>query len=303
MPANHEEIEETSGEQTLVTPFASLEETKEKHAYIIFLSGPLMGKLHLLEKKTICLGRSADVDIPINDVGISRHHVEIECKPGKVVLKDLGSTNGTYLNGQRVGDPVELRDGDRIQISSATILKYAYQDQIENIFHEELYRMGTIDALTGAYNKRYFEGRIKEEFSYCFRNKVPLSLITFDIDHFKEINDTYGHPAGDYVLSGITALAKTMIRNEDILARTGGEEFVIMLKATKAGGALILAERLRKLIDLNDFEFEGHQIHATVSLGVATLSGRNFSDWQAMFQLTDRLLYQSKNAGRNRVSA
>ncbi len=287
-------------DQTIVTKMPELSK-KEKHAYVIFLSGPLMGKIHLLEEGKVVLGRGVDVNLTINDLGISRHHAAIEYKKGKAILQDLGSTNGTYVNGQKM-DKIELKDGDKIQISSSTILKYAYQDNIENVFHNELYKMAVVDALTGSYNKRYFEERIREEFSYCLRNNVPLSLMMFDIDHFKTINDTHGHPAGDFVLSHISTLAKSIIRSEDILARYGGEEFMVVLKATDAAGAIILSERLRRLVDESEFEFEGKKIHVTISLGVCTLNGQNFGSWENMLKLVDTLLYKSKNSGRNRVS-
>jgi diguanylate cyclase (GGDEF)-like protein len=292
---------ESSPEKTVITSING-DRGKDKHFYIIFLSGPLMGKMHLLEEGTIVLGRVAEVDLPINDLGISRKHCAIEFRGGKALLKDFGSTNGTFLNGKRVTE-AELREGDKIQISSSTIFKFDQQDKIENIFHKELYKMAVVDALTGVYNKRYFEERVQEEFSYCFRNKVPLSLVMFDIDHFKKINDTYGHPTGDYVLSRIAGLAKTIVRSEDILARYGGEEFVVILKASDAEGALTLAERLRRLIEESEFDFEEKKIRITISVGVASLVGQNFANWETMLKLADSLLYKSKNAGRNRVSA
>lgn len=292
---------ENNEDQTVVTKMPELSKEKEKHAYVIFLSGPLMGKIHLLGDGKVILGRGTDVDLTVNDLGISRHHAAIEYKKGKATLHDLGSTNGTYVNGQKM-ETVELQDGDKIQISSSTILKYAYQDNIDNIFHNELYKMAVVDALTGAYNKRYFEERIQEEFSYCLRNHVPLSLIMFDIDHFKNINDTHGHPAGDFVLSHISTLAKSIIRSEDILARYGGEEFMVVLKATDAAGAIILSERLRRLVDESKFEFEGKKLHITISLGVVTLNGQNLGSCENMLKLVDTLLYKSKNSGRNRVS-
>jgi len=292
---------ESSPEKTIITSIDGDRE-KDKHFYIIFLSGPLMGKMHLLEEGMITLGRVGEVDIPINDLGISRKHCALLFHQGKAILKDLGSTNGTFLNGKRVAE-AELREGDKIQISSSTILKFDQQDKIENIFHKELYKMAVVDALTSAYNKRYFEERIQEEFSYCFRNKVPLSLVMFDLDHFKSVNDTFGHPAGDFVLSRIAGLTKTIIRGEDVLARYGGEEFVVILKATDADGAATLAERLRRLVEESDFDFEGKKIPVTISVGVASLTGQNFANWETMLKLADSLLYKSKNGGRNRVSA
>lgn len=293
---------EETHDETVITPIPQLDkDKKEKHAYIVFLSGPLVGKIHLLEEGAIKLGRATEADIPINDLGISRHHLQIENQKGVVRIKDLGSTNGTYLNGLRVQE-AELCDGDKIQISSSTIIKFAYQDKVENIFHTELYRMAVVDALTGAYNKRYFEERLREEFTYCLRNNVPLSLLMLDIDYFKEVNDTHGHQAGDFILGHIAALTKSLIRSEDILARYGGEEFAVILKATDPKGGITIAERIRRIIDESIFEFEGKKIHLTVSLGIATLSFKNFGDYEALVKAADQFLYQSKFNGRNRVS-
>jgi diguanylate cyclase (GGDEF)-like protein len=293
--------EETGHEKTMVVSIES-DQPKEKQSYILILSGPLMGKMHLLQEGTVVLGRVNDVDIPINDQGISRKHCAISYKKGQATLKDLGSTNGTYVNGVKTPEAI-LADGDKIQISSSTIFKFAQQDQIDNVFHEELYKMAVVDALTGAHNKRYFEERMREEFSFAFRNQQPLSLIMFDVDHFKKFNDTYGHPAGDYVLRKISELAKQVVRTEDILCRYGGEEFAVILKATDSEGAAILAERLRKAIEESTFEFEGKVLHVTISIGVATLRGQNIHDWNTLLKLADTLLYKSKNTGRNRVSA
>lgn len=295
-------MDEETHDQTVVTSIPESEEVKEKHAYVIFLSGPLVGKIHLLEEGTVTLGRGNDVEIPVNDLGISRHHVSISYAKGKASLKDLGSTNGTYLNGHRVHE-ASLADGDKIQISSATIMKFAYQDKIENIFHKELYKMAVVDALTSAYNKRYFEDRLKEEFSYCQRNAIPLSLMIFDLDHFKNVNDTQGHPAGDFILASVCQLARSVIRNEDILARYGGEEFTIILKGTDGPGATMLAERLRQLVEESGFEFDGKNLQVTVSIGVTTLVGKNLPNYEAMIKQADEHLYQSKNSGRNRVTA
>ncbi|MDO8461901.1 MAG: GGDEF domain-containing protein [Deltaproteobacteria bacterium] len=289
-------------EETVVTNIPEASGDSKKQAYIIFLSGPLVGKIHLLEEGAITLGRGDDATIMIADLGISRHHLSLICETGKTLIKDMGSTNGTYVNGQRVKEYV-LKDGDKIQISSSTIMKFAYQDNIENIFHKELYKMAIIDALTGAYNKRFFEGRLKEEFSYCLRNSVPLSLLIFDIDYFKKINDTYGHRAGDFVLTHLATLARSIIRTEDIFCRYGGEEFTVLLKGTDEAGGILMAERLRRLIEESDFTFDGQLMKVTISLGVTTLKGQNFTDSETMIKLADKYLYKSKNNGRNRSTA
>lgn len=288
-------------DRTIITHIEDLGGAPDKYAYLIFLSGPLMGKMYPLREGAIVLGRGHENEIAVTDSGISRRHCEIRFSKGKAFVRDLGSTNGTFLNGRQVQER-ELLDGDKVQISTSTIFKYAYQDRAENAFHEELFKMAIIDPLTGAHNKRYFEGRIKEDFSFAIRNNVPLSLVMFDIDHFKKINDTYGHPAGDYVLKQVCDVGRSIIRIEDTLIRYGGEEFLILLKGAGLPGALSVAERLRKGIEEQSFEFEGKKIGVTASLGIATLADRNFTDWENMLKLADTFLYKSKNAGRNRIS-
>jgi two-component system, cell cycle response regulator len=290
-------------EHTVITNIPDLgQDKKKKHAYIIFLSGPLIGKVHLLKEGALVVGRAPDVDIPIDDLGISRHHITLITDETKVILRDLGSTNGTFVNGTRVTER-ELQDGDKVQVSSSTIIKFAYQDQIEDIFHNELYKMATIDPLTSAYNKRFFANRLKEEFSYALRKNIPLTLVMMDIDHFKTVNDSFGHPAGDFALGHLATLTRTVIRNEDIFARYGGEEFAIILKSTEKKGAGILCERLRRLIEESEFKFEDNILPLTVSIGFATLNDKNFGDHEAILNEADRMLYQSKEGGRNLVSA
>lgn len=295
--ANDDELRE----ETVITSIPEVTE-REQRAYIIFLSGPLLGKIHMIEEGKLVLGRDQGTNFVINDPAISRHHSIITRAGSKITIEDNDSTNGTYVNGTKIKKCIELKDGDKIQLSSETILKFAYQDNVENIFHKEQYKMATVDPLTGAFNKRYFDDRLREEFSYCLRNQIPCTLVMMDVDHFKLINDTYGHPAGDFVLTHIIELTRAVIRNEDILARIGGEEFTIILKGTTLEGALILAERLRKNIEENNFDFEGKTIHVTISMGLATLPNKDFKTHEAMLKMADDLLYRSKNSGRNRVS-
>lgn len=297
-------MEEDSKERTIITDIPGVDEVvkKSKHAYIIFLSGPLIGKVHLIKDGSVIVGRAPDVDIPINDLGISRHHISLISEKNSVLVRDLGSTNGTFVNGKRITER-ELNDGDKIQISSSTIIKFAYQDQVEDIFHNELYKMATIDPLTGAYNKRFFTNRLKEEFSYALRKNIPLTLIMMDLDMFKKVNDNFGHPAGDFALGHLATLTRTVIRNEDIFARFGGEEFAIILKSTELKGAGILCERLRRLIEESEFKFEEQILPITISIGFATLHDKNFKDFETLLQEADNMLYQSKNNGRNRVTS
>lgn len=288
-------------DRTVVTSVEKIEEG-EKSAFILFLAGPLVGKLHELKEGEVVLGRAPEANISINDNRISRKHISIAVSKGGSVLSDLGSTNGTFVNGRKIQTHV-LQDGDKVQLSSSTIFKFAYQGNLENVFHQELYKMAVLDALTGIFNKRYFLDRLKEEFSHSKRLKQPLSLIMMDIDHFKQINDTHGHLAGDCALSHLTKTVKPMVRASDVFARYGGEEFVILLRNTDTAGGFLLAERIRKTVEQTETHFEQVPILLTVSLGIATLDEQNeFDSPEGLIETADKFLYQSKEGGRNRTS-
>jgi len=289
-------------EQTIVTKVEKMPTEAEKKAYILFLSGPLVGKLQQLKEGETVLGRAQEADVAINDNRISRRHVSITVNRGESTLRDLGSTNGTFVNGKRIEAHI-LKDGDKIQISSSTIFKFAYQDNLENIFHKELYKMAVVDAVTGVFNKRYFLDRLKEEFSHAKRTKQPLSLIMMDVDHFKKINDTHGHLVGDFVLTHLAQTVKKMVRGEDVFARYGGEEFVAVLRGTDEKGAYQLAERIRKTIEKTPATFESLTLSLTISLGIASLSEEEFGSPEAFIEAADQFLYKSKQAGRNRTNS
>lgn len=290
-------------EKTVITTVGKVEEMGEKRAYILFLSGPLVGKLQELKEGETILGRSPDVGIPVNDNRVSRQHVAIHVQTAGATLTDLGSTNGTYVNGKKIQTRV-LQDGDKVQLSSATIFKFAYQDNLENVFHQELYKMAVLDAVTGIFNKRYFLDRFQEEFSHSKRAGQPLSLIMMDLDHFKKINDTYGHLAGDSALTHLADTIKKMVRTSDVFARYGGEEFVILLRNADEKGATQLAERIRKEVENTSIPSESNTITLTLSLGVASLQAEEeYRTPEDFINAADQYLYQSKQGGRNRVTS
>ncbi|MBI4125167.1 MAG: diguanylate cyclase [Deltaproteobacteria bacterium] len=287
-------------EKTVITEVGRVKEVGEKNAYILFLSGPLVGKLLELKAGETILGRSPDAAISVNDSRVSRQHISLTVSKAGTTLTDLGSTNGTFVNGGRVQTHL-LQDGDKVQISSSTIFKFAYQDNLENIFHKELYKMAVIDAVTGVFNKRYFSDRLKEEFAHSKRARVPLALIMMDLDHFKKVNDTHGHLAGDFALAHIAKTVQKMVRASDVFARYGGEEFIILLRNTDEKGASQLAERIRLAVEQSPATFESHTIPVTVSLGVASLGEENYGSPEVFIEAADQYLYQSKQGGRNRV--
>ena len=286
-------------DETITKPIFKIVEHQSKNAYVLFLKGHLLGKLCTLHKGATIIGRSVQADIPLKDAGVSREHSEIEVDGENATIKDLGSTNGTFVNNKRITRHV-LKDGDKIQISSATVFKFILSDESEKVFHDELYRMGVMDPVTNIYNKRYFTERLKQEFSLAKRNKTELSLIMIDLDFFKKINDTYGHLAGDFILGKLSEVFSSMTRDEDIVARYGGEEFVAILPGSSEEGAVICAERIREKIAQKPFIFEREKINITVSIGIATLDENNFFEsYEDFIEAADNCLYRSKKSGRN----
>jgi two-component system, cell cycle response regulator len=278
---------------------ASLE---RRHASLIVISGSATGKMFKIPpNKPVIIGRSKHCDIPLDDDGISRQHAKVEQDPyGNVAINDLKSTNGTFFDGTKISRHI-LQDGDKIQLGSITILKFSFQDSLEEAFHQNQYEQATRDGLTGIYNKKYFLDRFSKEFSYAQRHSKILSLVIFDIDHFKNVNDTFGHPAGDVVLRQLAELIYKNLRTEDTLARFGGEEFTIMLREEDEQHAHLLSERLRVKVEKNPFAWGKGTIPITISIGIATLRAANFRDANELFKKADEYLYQAKRAGRNRV--
>ncbi|MBD3415309.1 MAG: diguanylate cyclase [Candidatus Aminicenantes bacterium] len=290
-------------DQTADTSVTSLVEDKPKLAYLFFLSGPLKGQLFPLSQGTTVLGRNQDSDIVINEKRISRSHLKLKRTGTKVVIEDQGSTNGTFVNGEKVKVKT-LNQNDKVHLSPISIFKFFFADEDEKVAIDELYELGVRDPLTGAFNKRYLMERLEEEMSHAQRHQVPLSLVMVDIDRFKEINDTYGHLVGDHVLIRLAEGIKSICRRADIFARYGGEEFCLILRNTDEKGASVHAERIRELIQNKSIDTEGNKIKITLSLGVASLSDKTeYKNHKQFIQAADRCLYHSKKHGRNRTTA
>ncbi len=270
--------------------------------YFIVLAGTNVGEMYKLEGSEIIIGRAKDADIQLLDDGISRHHCKVSALPtGDILIQDLNSRNGTYVNGERIRSHI-LQDGDRIRMGSTTILKFTYNDDLDEHFHRQMYEAALRDALTKAFNKKYFQDRLVAEFAYAERHHTPLSLIMIDIDFFKRVNDTYGHLAGDHVLQGIAQRIMSSIRTEDVFARYGGEEFAIICRGIPLPNAAILAERLRTIVAGTPFRWDDKVLAVTISLGVAGLPDPRIREPRELVAAADQALYQAKQAGRNRVA-
>ncbi len=281
-------------------------EHHRQSAYLIFISAKsteLVGKMVKLERSEVSIGRADEATLQVEDDGVSRKHCKIAMSGnGQFQLIDLGSTNGTFLNGSKVNIG-PLQDGDKVQVGANTVLKFCLQDKLDEAYQRSIYESATRDGLTRLFNKKYFMDTLRKEFAYCQRHRVPLSVVLADVDFFKKVNDTYGHPAGDFVLQRVADRIGETIRQEDLFARIGGEEFALMLRESPADKALRCAERCRQAVESQSFVFGGVSIRATISLGVATLGDGEHLEMEELVASADRYLYLAKQTGRNRVKA
>lgn len=261
-----------------------------------------LGKRCVFLQSVINIGRGSENHLVLESDSVSRRHCRLKKKDGTWTITDLNSTNGTYVNDLQV-KTYQLQRGDQIKVGD-TIFKYLSGSDIENQYHEAIYRMTIIDGLTSTYNKRFIIETLQREISRARRHSRPLSLLMCDIDHFKHVNDTYGHLAGDYVLKELVNTVRSILRPDDVMGRYGGEEFVLILPETDLEGALEVAERMRKAIESHEFTFEGERIEGqdydgiTISVGVTQLAAKWLE--QSFIKAADEKLYEAKHAGRNR---
>lgn len=269
-------------------------------AYLIVIAGSNVGEMHKIETGEVVLGRSVSADVRLVDDGISREHCRIRVDGESLLVEDLESRNGTYCNGARIARH-QLEDGDKLQLGRTTILKFTYHDQLDESFQRQMLDSALRDGLTKAYNKRYFMDRLESEIRFAHRHRVTLSLLLLDLDHFKLINDTHGHVAGDRVLATFAATVHKTIRNEDVFARYGGEEFAIISRSISRNDAYRFGERVRRDIEQLEVEHNGVRIPVTVSIGIATIPEDPAESPTELVQAADSALYRAKEGGRNRV--
>ncbi|MGH9443762.1 MAG: diguanylate cyclase [Thermoanaerobaculia bacterium] len=249
------------------------------------------------------IGRNPNVEVCLPEVpSISRNHARLEYLTGLVILRDLGSTNGTHVNDRLLDGPAVLKSGDRFQVG-AVHFKFLHERDVEHAFHMAIFDLITRDGLTEAYNKRKFDEELDREFARSRRYSRPLSLILFDVDHFKAVNDEHGHLAGDFVLKQICERVSECIRLEQVFARVGGEEFAVLCPETEAPAATALAEKMKSRIAGEPCHTGKGAISVTCSFGVAPREAGMSGGPGDLVEAADRALYESKKAGRNRVTA
>ncbi len=291
-----------AADETRVTKVSTIKthNAANRDCCLVQIHGPELGKKYVLDETEYTIGRDEQNNkIVVELDNVSRRHARISTKQGRMFVEDLGSTNGTYLNDQEVLSAQPLRSGDLIKVGGS-IFKFLDGDNIETQYHETIYTLTIADGLTGVNNKRYFLEYLEREMGRSHRYHRPLSLMMFDIDHFKKINDVHGHLAGDYVLRELAQSIKRLVRREQCFARYGGEEFALVMPEDGPEKARHFAEKIRKMIEEKSFVFEEKEIPVTISIGVAEMA-QDMTEPTQFIKVADANLYRAKKAGRNRV--
>jgi diguanylate cyclase (GGDEF)-like protein len=273
----------------------------KSEAVLTVLRGPSPGFIYALDGLIAVIGRNADTQVSIPDDGLSRRHACIRRKAEGFYIEDLESTNGTFVDGERVRDARKLDDGSRISLGGGTVLHFALRDAAELEAARRTHELTVRDPLTRLYNRRHFEERLASEAAFSHRHKAALSLLMIDVDSFKQINDNYGHAVGDSALRVLARSLLTMVRKEDVLSRYGGEEFAIVARGIDEEGALLFAERVHRGVQALRVPTEHGPIGFTVSIGVSHSSSEQGCDGEQMLRAADDALYAAKHAGRNRI--
>ncbi len=298
-----EGYEEESDDRTAIVHLKDLKsprkQSKDRHL-LVRVRGAELGRVTLLSPEPMRVGRSQDSELWLSDDGVSRKHASLIREGNHYVVEDQGSANGTFVGGVKITRH-ELRDGDVIQFGPTAVFRYTLSDESQEALLRQLYDASVTDALTGAHNREHFDTQLRAELSYARRHGTDVSLVIFDADHFKKVNDTYGHQVGDSVLIRIAEAVRATVRSEDVFARYGGEEFALVLRGIDSEGAGAVADRLRERIAALNIETDRGALKVTVSAGCASLSTAEEKTPEGLIAIADRRLYAAKHAGRNRV--
>lgn len=281
-------------------PSPSARSAEKNRPLLTILSGPERGQVFQLPNKEATIGRSNDADVTIVDQSLSRIHARIRPSGEGFLLIDGGSTNGTFVEEERIYAPRRIEAGTRFRLGKRTIVTVNLHDELEESAALSVHGAALHDRLTGVYNRGVFDDRLASEMAFAKRHKSPLSVLLFDIDFFKKFNDEYGHLTGDAVLVAVGQKVSETVRTEDILARYGGEEFAVIARETPTTKAKVLGERIRRAIEKCKVEVDSETLGVTASVGIATLSGpSSYMSAEELIAAADRALYVAKEAGRN----
>ncbi|MCB0350424.1 MAG: GGDEF domain-containing protein [Bdellovibrionales bacterium] len=272
---------------------------------LVLLVGPSneVGRQWAIEKTDYVIGRAHMAHVHVDEKSLSKSHAKLIMSGGEVSIIDLESTNKTVVNSKILTplQPQKLKNNDQIKTGNI-IFKFLEKGNIETVSVAQTFNKALIDKLTGINNRGALDVQGVEVFNKSRLLGSPMSIIVFDIDHFKKVNDSYGHQAGDYVLKDLAHVVRdNLIRGNDYFARYGGEEFCLLLLGSPIKQVEEIGERIRRTIQDHRFIFEGAELPITISVGISTIQETDKS-WSDIFARADKALYDSKHGGRNRVS-
>ena len=295
-----EESSTRTTDSVVVVPAQGKQRTR---ALLTIVGGSSAGRVYPMREDETTIGRGKEAHVRLDDAGTSRLHARIVfTADGSYLLEDLSSTNGTFLRGKRI-EREKLSSGDRIHIGPDVVMSFAILDSTAVRLTHQLYESSVRDPLTRAHNRRYLVERLASEVAYARRHKARLGVLLFDLDNFKLVNDTRGHLAGDEVLRQIAALVIRMIRTEDVFARFGGEEFVVIVRGIEYPNVSRFAERLRAAVERLEIRVDDVALRVTISVGFATFD--ELPDIErtpdGLLRIADERLYRAKTAGRNQT--
>jgi two-component system, cell cycle response regulator len=297
-PPDDPQDDDEEGTAILRLDARALAEPAPPKPFLVFLAGGDAGRMIRVDRE-LTLGRGARATVQLSGDGVSRAHARLYRDGASTLIEDLGSTNGTQVNGETIRAPRRLRDGDKIQLGASFLLKFSLQDELDQRFQQQLFDAALRDPLTNAYNRRALLERMGADLAHANRHGEPYALVLWDLDHFKRINDGHGHLAGDHVLRGFAERVDDLIRQGDFFARYGGEEFALACRSTDAAQARALCERIRSAVEAEPFEHEGLRLRVTASAGIAVHRAEQTA--AQLIGRADAALYEAKRAGRNQV--
>ena len=258
-----------------------------------------LGRRYVLNESLMTIGRGSSNHVVVRSDAVSRQHAQLERRGTDIVVSDLNSTNGTFINNERKRpNNARLNRGDQIRVGD-TVFKFLSGSDIEAQYHAVIGQMAVTDGLTNLSNRKHLDTVMIEEIQRAHRHGRDLSVLMLDIDHFKTINDVHGHLAGDRVIAGLAHLLRQRLRSDDKLGRYGGEEFCAVLPETSLSNAAAIAETLRTLVATHPFPVDNQRLTITVSIGGAALQPH--MQCTDLYRAADEMLYRAKNQGRNQV--
>lgn len=290
---------------------ARSKQDRPTHAVLTSTSAADTGRiLRLRVDQVTTLGRHGDCTFRIDEPSVSGVHARIAVVASSFVVMDCDSTNGTFVNGEPLSTPRVLSNGDSIRLGPKAVLRFQLMADDEQEALSDLYDAAIYDGLTGVFNRRHLAERMAAEVSFARRHQTDLSLVLFDLDRFKSVNDRHGHLAGDALLKAAAATLALRVRAEDVVARYGGEEFAVLLRGAQGDSALVVAQRLRSAIGAVAVPWppqsapdEQITLCATASAGLVFLHECSPADPEQLILRADERLYRAKNEGRDRLIA